>query len=234
MAEQATRADVAETARMLVAAGLIEAFGHVSARTGDGFLITSTEPLADAAAEDVILVERNTPVDGPLHAVPLETVLHGAIYDARRDVAAICRGHSPAAVAWGVGVSDLPLLHGLGGMSGQVVRVHPDIELIKTTEAAAAVAGSLGGANSLLLRANGGLAVGSDLLEAATRLWFLEERARVALAAGRAAIEGAVRSEFDDVWQRRLMDSQPELIRAREWFRHTFATQAPAEGTGHE
>ena len=36
------RTEVAEAARIVAGAGLAEAFGHVSARDGDGFVITAT------------------------------------------------------------------------------------------------------------------------------------------------------------------------------------------------
>ena len=96
------KTEVAATARMLAAAGLVEAFGHVSARlSGEGFLITPTLPLLDAVAGTVITVDgADAVVDDPAGAAPLETPLHAAIYRARPDVAAICRGHGPAMVAW--------------------------------------------------------------------------------------------------------------------------------------
>ena len=209
------REDVAAAARMLAAAGLVEAFGHVSARTPSGFYITSTRPMLGAAAEDVILVRGGRPVEGPVDALPLEAPLHAAVYEARPDAEAVCRGHPPYAAVWGVGAEPLPLLHGLGGMSGAAAPVHPDIELIKTPEQAAAAARTLGGGWSLLLGANGCLTVGADLLEAAVRLWFLEERARVAVQVRRA---GIAPEEGSAAWSRRLEDSDAELVRAKAWF----------------
>lgn len=215
------RSAVASTARLLASSGLAEAFGHVSARTPTGFLITSTSPLFEATADDVIGIEAGVPVEGPTHAAPLETPMHAAIYDARPDVGAVCRGHPPHVVIWGVSPEPLPLLHGLGGMAGRTVRTHPDIELIKTAEAGEAVARTLGDDSSVLLAANGCLAVGADLLEAATRLWFLEDRARVAVQARSAGLTPITIREY--TWDRRLQDSVPELVRAREWMRRSFA-----------
>lgn len=215
------RSAVATTARMLASSGLAEAFGHVSARTPSGFLITSTSPLFEATADDVIRVESGVPVGGPTQAAPLEMPMHAAIYDARPDVGAICRGHPPHVVIWGVSAEPLPLLHGLGGMAGRTVRTHPDIELVKTAEAGEAVARTLGDDYCVLLAANGCLAVGADLLEAATRLWFLEDRARVAVQARGAGLTPITIREY--TWDRRLQDSVPELVRAREWMRRTFA-----------
>lgn len=215
------RSAVASTARLLASSGLAEAFGHVSARTPTGFLITSTSPLFEATADDVIGIEAGVPVEGPTNAAPLETPMHTAIYDARPDVRAICRGHPPHVVIWGVSAEPLPLLHGLGGMAGRTVRTHPDIELVKTSEAGEAVARTLGDDASVLLAANGCLAVGADLLEAATRLWFLEDRARVVVQARSAGLNPITIREY--TWDRRLQDSVPELVRAREWMRRSFA-----------
>jgi len=215
------RSAVASTARMLASAGLVEAFGHVSARTPTGFLITSTSPLFEATADDVIGVESGVPASGPTGAAPLEMPMHAAIYDARPDVAAICRGHPPYVVTWGVADEPLPLLHGLGGMAGRTVRTHPDIELVKTAESGESVARTLAEDSCVLLAANGCLAVGADLLEAATRLWYLEERARVVVQVRNAGLTPATVREY--TWARRLLDSSPELVRAREWMRRTFA-----------
>ena len=242
------KTDVAATARMLAAAGLVEAFGHVSARlSGGGFLITPTSPLLDAVADTVITVDdADAVVDNPAHAAPLEIPLHAAIYRARPDVAAICRGHGAAMVAWGVTVEDpplrhglgaiagvhrrsvsrsvtsLPLRHGLGAIAGVTIPVHPDVDLIASAEAGARAAATLGPHHGALLRANGGFAVGADLLEAATRLWFLEERARVALAA--APSTGA---EID--WGHRLTHTGVELRRAKAWFAARFAASDPSK-----
>ena len=219
-ADQVLIEQVADTARSMAAAGLVEAFGHVSVRTSGGFLITGTSPLFEATEADVITVEQGEPVAGPVHAVPLETPMHAAIYKARPDVGAICRGHPPYAVIWGVTAEPLPLWHGLGGMAGRVVPSYPEIELVKSAQAARSVAESLGKHHALLLAANGCLAVGEDLSEALTRLWYLEERARVAVQVRMAGLTPArVRS---NVWERRLQDSAPELVRARQWARRSF------------
>lgn len=215
------RSAVASTARLLASSGLAEAFGHVSARTSTGFLITSTSPLFEATADDVIRVESGVPVGGPTHAAPLEMPMHAAIYEARPDVGAVCRGHPPYVVTWGMSAEPLPLLHGLGGMAGRIVRTYPGIELVKTAEAGEAVARTLGDGSGVLLATNGCLAVGADLLEAATRLWFLEDRARVAVQARSAGLTPITIREY--TWDRRLQDSVPELVRAREWMRRSFA-----------
>ena len=213
----AAREEVAAMARMVSRAGLAEAFGHVSTRTAEGFAITSVRPLHDHTGDDVALVDAaGAGLAGPVAALPMETPLHAAVYAARPDVSAICRGHPPHVVAWGVGTADLPLLHGLGGLAGAHVGVHDHPQLITTSAQAEAAARRLGRDFCLILRANGAFAVGADLPEAATRLYFLEERARVAL-------EAPAPSELPPEQRRqRLRHSDAELVRAKAWFVSRF------------
>jgi ribulose-5-phosphate 4-epimerase/fuculose-1-phosphate aldolase len=201
-------AEVARAARLLAAAGLVEAFGHVSAREGDGFVITSTRPLGTMEAGDV----------GPPGAPgrPLETPLHAAIYRARPDVGAICRTHSPAATAWGARGEAPPLAHGLGGLSGEIA-VDDATDLVADAAAGDAAARALGAADVLLVRANGAVCTGADLPAACTRAWFLEERARVALDAGPAArpLDAAERAA-------RARHHPTEAARAWQWLAWRF------------
>ncbi len=209
---------------MAARAGLVEAFGHVSARLpGGGAAITSTRPMEAARAEDVVVLDAaGRTVAGPAEDVPLEIWLHLAIYAARPDIGAICRGHPPAAVRWGTGDTALPALHGLGLMAGRRVPVHDDALLVSTPERGTAAARSLGTNTSLLLRGNGALAVGADPVEAATRLYALEDRARAALTPGPAS-----HPLPDAVWDERAADSTAELPRARRWFAHHYGTPEP-------
>lgn len=203
---------VARTARMLARMGLVEGFGHVSARTGDdGFAISSTDPLCTQAADRVLLLDADGAVrSGDPATRPLEAPLHAAIYARRPDVGAICRTHSRHAAAWACRRMAPPYVHGLGGLSGTVA-VHEDLDLIATREQADAAAVSLGDASCLLLAANGALATGTDLPAAIVRAWYLEERAEQAgLATGAPAIAGAA-------GRRRAQHHAAEAARAWRW-----------------
>lgn len=207
---------MAATARMMAAARLVEGFGHASARLpGGGFLMTSTSPLLSTIPETVLTVDDSgEAIDAPA-GKPLEIVIHAGIYRARPDVGAVCRGHGAAMAAWGVRGEPVPLLHGMGGLAGETVPVHHDLALITTLESGDRMAATLGGNKSMLLLANGGVATGADLLEAATRLWYLEERCRVAVEAGPV-------EQPEGAWPERLSSSAPELIRAKAWFAACF------------
>ena len=214
MDERAVRRTVVRTARLMAGAGLAQAFGHVSARWRDGLAITSTLPFSIAGPDDVIIVPDLADPPSGVGGAPLETAVHAAVYLERPDVGGICRGHPPAVVAWGVGVDHLPLLHGLGALAGEQVAVYDDVDLVATLAQGAGVAATLSDAFAVILRGNGALAVGATPLEALTRLYFLEERARVALdgTAGRGEID----------WGNRLRHTTTELPRAMAWVEATF------------
>jgi ribulose-5-phosphate 4-epimerase/fuculose-1-phosphate aldolase len=131
-------------------------------------------------------------------------------------------------VAWGVKTTDLPLVHGLGLICGERVRVHPDISLVDSVERARATVATLDRDWALLLRANGALAVGGSLDEAGARLWFLEDRARVALQglgstlSSRRGPAGPETAAPD--WVERSRHVPAELRRAAAWFASIAAT----------
>lgn len=222
------RAEVAEAARLLARAGLVDAFGHVSARLpagGDGadaaaagFLLTSTDPLATQTEASIHRLDASGAVaaEGAAGGVPLEAALHAAVYAARPDVGAICRTHSRAAVVWGVRGTVPPLLHGLGGLAGAVAAWGGDADLVTTAAQGAAVADGLGAADCLLVQANGNVATGATLRQAAVRAWFLEERARVALEAG---LEASPLTDLDH----RSRHFAAEEARAWRWLQEAFA-----------
>jgi ribulose-5-phosphate 4-epimerase/fuculose-1-phosphate aldolase len=172
--------DVVVAARSLAAAGLVTAFGHVSARTGSrrGFRITPPKPLGtlrpDEPLQEVSLAGDRLP-DG----VPKEAWIHRAIYEARPDVGAICRAQPPVAMA--VASAGLPMrvLHGHAAFLGREVPVYGDARLIREREAGEALARRLNDAGGVVMRGNGAVTVGADVGAAAARMWVLERSAEM-------------------------------------------------------
>lgn len=218
-----TPAAVASVARLIARAGLVEAFGHVSARDGGTLLITSTDPLGSATPEQILRLPIAAGEEpGEVERVPLEWPLHAATYRARSDVGAVCRTHSPAAVALGVRGEAPPLLHGLGGLAGEVVTADR-FDLVTSEAAADPLAAALGSADCLLVRGNGAVATGPDLKTAAVRAWFLEERCRVALDVGAGTV-GRGQAEADE----RARWHEAELARAWHWLQQRFGVSEEA------
>jgi HCOMODA/2-hydroxy-3-carboxy-muconic semialdehyde decarboxylase len=158
--------------------------GWVKRADGLVLLTPTVPPLADLEPGDLLELEVSGRVlRGEVGRRPLEAPLHLAIYAARPDVGAICRVHGPAVAASAALGAAPPLLHGFGGMV-EPVAVWDDPDLVAGGPVAGRVAGALGDAPALLLAGNGGLTVGADLDQALARAWCLEDRCRVALAAG--------------------------------------------------
>ena len=210
-----TRTEVAAAARVVARAGLIQAFGHVSARLdGGGFVLTSTAPLLHAQPGDVLELEENGNVlEG--EGCPLEAPLHAALYAGRPDIGAICRTHSPHAAAWACRGEPPPIVHGLGGLSGGV-GVYESPRLVCEPAAAAAVVDALGEGDCVLLRGNGAVCTARDLPRAAVRAWFLEERAMLADLA-----QGAPELSADEL-RDRSQHYEAEIERAWRWLRARF------------
>lgn len=211
---------VAFAARLLAAAGLVTAFGHVSARRDGGFVITSTDPLGDARADRVVSVaDDGTPLSNA-DSAPLEVAMHTAVYAARPDVGAICRTHSPALAAAGARGLAPAQAHGLGGLAGDV-RLFAEPELVTDAAGGAALAAALGDADCLVIAANGGLATGPALGAACIAAYYLEERCAVALAgdppvAGLGTGQRAARARWHPA----------ERERAWRWLKWRFGADA--------
>ncbi|MCB0875319.1 MAG: class II aldolase/adducin family protein [Solirubrobacterales bacterium] len=208
-----TTAEVAAAARLLAAAGLVEGFGHVSARTSTGFAISSTAPLMDADPESVIACDAAGEPRGDGEGLPLETPLHAAVYAARDDVGAIARIHGRAVAAVGAGSSVPGVAHGLGGLSGAVA-TWDDPQLVTDPQRAGAGAAALGASDCLLIRGNGAVATGPDLGVAAVRAWYLEERCRVWAEAGASLSPGEL--------EERSTHYEAETARAWRWLQRRY------------
>lgn len=222
--EEAIRQEIIHVCRILEGMGLVEGFGHVSARL-DNDLMLITPARAPGLAQAADLFTSNLAgelVAGPTEVgPPLERWLHLAIYRARPDVRAICRTHSRMAAALGVANQPLRPGHGFGGMLGLTVPVHPENDLITNDALGQMVAATLADGAAVLLRGNGGVVTGNSLRQACVRAIYLEEVAWLQVAAmnvGGAipftAAELQARSRWHDV----------EMERAWEYYCAKFAS----------
>jgi ribulose-5-phosphate 4-epimerase/fuculose-1-phosphate aldolase len=98
--------DLVAANRILVAEGVLDAYGHVSIRHPGNparyLLSRSLAPIL-VAADDIIEYNLDSvPVDAKGRTSVLERFIHGEIYKARTDVAAVIHSHSPAVIPFGV------------------------------------------------------------------------------------------------------------------------------------
>ncbi|MEV0831090.1 3-oxo-tetronate 4-phosphate decarboxylase [Nonomuraea rubra] len=155
--------------------------GNVSARTGDGFLITPTGGSLGAVGELALVGLTGEHLDGPRPSK--EAFLHAALYRARPDAGAVVHLHSTHAVAVschdGLDPDDvLPPLTAYYVMRVGRLPLLPyhapgDPALGPIAERAARTA------HALLLANHGPIVAGADLAAAADAVEELEETARL-------------------------------------------------------
>ncbi|MGW3353596.1 3-oxo-tetronate 4-phosphate decarboxylase [Nonomuraea rubra] len=155
--------------------------GNLSARTGDGFLITSTGGSLGAAGELALVDLQGRHLHGPRPSK--EAFLHAALYRARPDAGAVVHLHSTHAVAVschdGLDPDDvLPPLTAYYAMRVGRLPLLPyhapgDPALGPIAEQAARTA------HALLLANHGPIAAGASLAAAADTIEELEETARL-------------------------------------------------------
>ncbi len=195
-ADPALIADLVTANRILFAQGVVDAFGHVSARHDtrpDRFLLARNMAPGLVTVEDIVEFDLDgTPVTAKGRPVYLERFIHGEIYRARPDVMSVVHSHSPAVVPFGV-VPSVPLravchMGGFIGMAAPVFEIReaagPATDLLITNRAlGAALAASLTDASVVLMRGHGSTVVGTSVRQAVYRGVYTEVNAHLQAAA---------------------------------------------------
>jgi L-fuculose-phosphate aldolase len=163
-AQDALRQELVAVGQALDAAGLVpNKSGNVSARSAGGFLITPAGvPYADLVPGAMV----ELPLAGePAAAGPRpssEWRMHGAIYAARPEVAAIVHTHSPRATALACAGRGIPPFHYMIALAGGAIRCMP-YATFGTPELAARALAGLADRRATLLANHGVIAVGESL-----------------------------------------------------------------------
>ena len=175
-------------ARALARSGLVHAYGHCSVRVSPTqFLVSPPKPLGLVGASDIPVAVSTTGVLPP-GALP-EVIAHQHIYRRREDVGAVARFQSPHLVALSALGRTPRALHGFGAYFAPRPPLHSDPRLVRDDASAAALAASLGAGRGIVMRGNGAITVGRTLEEAVALAWYLEDAARVEMAALSTGLE---------------------------------------------
>jgi len=171
MDDHAQRAKIIEVARSMAKSGLSPGrSGNVSARAGDGMLITpSGMPYDEMSVEDIVFVESSGVVGGgsrpgrPSLKPSSEWQFHLATYDARPDIHAHVHSHSTNATVLACAHKSIPAFHYMVAVAGG-----DDIPLVEyatfgSAELSRNVAGGLNERNACLIANHGQCAVGKTL-----------------------------------------------------------------------
>lgn len=187
--EAELRDGVVATARAMSASGLSPGrSGNVSARFGDGMLITPSGLAYDAMEpSDVVRVGADGSVAGGQRAPSTEWHFHLAAYRARPDMAALMHTHSMHATVLACAGKSIPAFHYMVAVAGG-----SDIPLVPyatfgTVELAEHVADGLKMRKACLMAHHGQVAMGATLaaaLELAHEVEVLAEQYLKVLALG--------------------------------------------------
>jgi ribulose-5-phosphate 4-epimerase/fuculose-1-phosphate aldolase len=210
--------EVIAAARVLAREGLVDAFGHVSVRNGDGFAMTPPAPLGTLTPADGLVDVALDASELPAGA-PKEAWIHLEIYRRRPEVGGICRAQPQAVNAAAAAGLTLRALHGQGAFVGASVPVHDDATLVRDRELGARVAATLADGDAIVLRGNGAVTVGSGPGIAAALMHVLEASAGMNLAAASAGNMRPLSEAEYEAWRAaapELLGRLWDYLRARE------------------
>ncbi len=187
--------DLVDANHILHHQGIVDAFGHVSARHPDRpdrfFLARNLAP-GQVGADDILeySVDSGEPIAPEPPRQYLERYIHSEIFRARPDVTAVVHNHSPAVLPFGLarGAVFRPVCHMCGFLGAGAglfeIRDHAgeasDL-LIRSRELGAALARSLGPGRMVLMRGHGCTIVAESLRLAVYRSVYAELNAKLLL-----------------------------------------------------
>ncbi|HEY3179878.1 MAG TPA: class II aldolase/adducin family protein [Casimicrobiaceae bacterium] len=184
--------DLVDANHILFNEGVVDAFGHVSIRHDkrpDRFLLARNIAPALVRADDI----QEFDLDGNLttddsRRVYLERFIHGEIYRARPDVAAVVHSHSPSVVPFSAvkNAKFRPISHMCGFLGDGAARFEirefagdaTDL-LVRNAALGVALAKTLADCNVVLMRGHGSTVVGPTLKHAVYRAIYTEVNARL-------------------------------------------------------
>ena len=228
--------DLVAANRILVGEGVLDAYGHVSIRhpsNPNRYLLSRSLAPILVTADDIIEYDLDSvAVDAKGRDSVLERFIHGEIYKARADVAAVIHSHSPAVIPFSVTqVPMRPVYHQSTFLYGGVPVW--DIRDVDNPEAAAllvrngplgkSLAATLADRPVALMRGHGNVVVGPDVQTAVKYAVFTEVNARLQtiaislggpikyISAEEAAARAKAPSDFGRawaIWKKRALEKQ--------------------------
>lgn len=182
--------DLAAASRILVAQGVMDAFGHVSMRhpaAPERYLMACSKAPALVTLDDLIEYDLDSkPCNANGRNSFLERFIHGEIYKARPDVMSVVHSHSPSVVPFGlVGVRMQAMFHNAAFLAAgvPVFDIHEKFGatdmLVGNGDKGVALAQVLGKTHVCLMRAHGSVACGPTLQTAVFRAVYTEVNARI-------------------------------------------------------
>jgi ribulose-5-phosphate 4-epimerase/fuculose-1-phosphate aldolase len=217
--------DLVAASRILARHEVLDAYGHVSARSdqrpGRFVMSRAVAPALVTAADLMELDADSEPLPGDKRKGFIERYIHGEIYRSRPEVMAVVHSHSASVIPFGVTRTRLRPVYHMGSFlwSGapvfdiRKIRAENDL-LIRDRPLGQALAGTLGACSCVLMRGHGMTVVGESVPEAVFRSIYTEMNARLQLQA--TALEGPIEFLSDEEGRRSTASNRGTLERPWE------------------
>lgn len=177
--------------RILVEEGVLDGFGHVSARSPTHpdryFMLRNNSPVDGIEAGTFVELDAQSESVGAIAGRPsIERFIHGEIYRARPDVHAVVHSHSPHLVAFAASEVPLKPLYHMCGFLGSGAPVFDIADefgmtdmLITNRQRGESLAAALGANALVLMRGHGATVVAASIKEAVFRAIYGSINARI-------------------------------------------------------
>ena len=217
--------DLVAAYRILAQQGVLDGFGHVSARhnrAANRFIMSRSLAPELVTAGDLIEFDLDgNAVDAKGRALYSERFIHAEIYRARADVRAVVHNHAPSLIPFGVTTVPLRPMYHMVSFIGNGVPVF-DIRkssgmtdmLVSDSKKGHALAETLGDKTCVLMRGHGVAVVGPTIQIAVGRSVYLELNARIQAQA--MALGGNI-TYLDPQEAQKMMDSGENRGYERPW-----------------
>lgn len=220
----ATLDDLVAANRILAGLGVLDGFGHVSARhpeRPDRFLLSRSLAPELVTRDDLMVFDLDSNAqDGDARGPYLERFIHGAIYARRPDVRAVVHSHAAAVVPFAASSVGLKPVYHMSSFLGAGAPVFEMRErfgmtdlLVRTGAQGVALADVLDANAVVLMRGHGYTVAGADLPEAVFRAYYTQLNADLQQRA--LALGGSV--TFLSAEEAALATATNRSVMARPW-----------------
>ena len=191
MTNRAQIEDIVAANRILSDQGVVDGFGHVSARHEEDatrFLLARSMAPGLITAEDILEFDLNgNALDPRGRTLYVERFIHSEIYKADPEIKAIVHSHSPSIIPFGVTSVPLRPIYHMSSFLGAGVPIFeirdtggPATDmLIRDPELGAALAKSIGKSAVVLMRGHGNVVVGDSVQQVVFRAIYTEVNAKL-------------------------------------------------------
>jgi len=191
MTSRAEIEDLVAANRILSDQGVVDGFGHVSARHGEDatrFLLARSMAPGLVMPDDILEFDlEGNALEQRGSALYVERFIHSEIYKAHPEVKAIVHSHSPSIIPFGVTKVPLRPIYHMSSFLGAGVPIFEIREtggpatdmLIRNSELGAALARIIGKSAVVLMRGHGNVVVGDSVQQVVFRAIYTEVNAKL-------------------------------------------------------